>query len=223
MRFLTAKNIVTFVLLAISVFALLIFFGNYSEIYQALLMIRVDVIALILVLTLMNYFLRYLKWNYFLRTLDIHIPFSSSMLIFLSGLSMAITPGKVGEVMKSYLLKQMYRIKIRRSLMVVVSERLTDVFGLAALCLIGLGTFWSQSYFLIVIFALIFASIFVFTDRTIFFKLCDLSKHIPLVRKHTATLKEMYGPSRKLFSFKSVLIGTGVSMISWFFVCIALC
>ncbi len=58
----------------------------------------------ILGLTLGNYLLRFLKWHYYLRVLGVRdLPWSTSLLVFLSGLAMVVTPGKVGEWLKSYL------------------------------------------------------------------------------------------------------------------------
>jgi hypothetical protein len=52
----------------------------------------------ILALTLLNYGLRFLKWQFFLRVLDAPpLAVSRSLLIWVAGLSMVVTPGKVGE------------------------------------------------------------------------------------------------------------------------------
>ena len=93
-------------------------YADLPQMVQALVNFRWEFLPLILGLTLFNYFWRYLKWQYYLRRLDIHIHWVKSLLIFLSGLSMAITPGNIGELLKSYLLK---------------TERLTDGIALILL------------------------------------------------------------------------------------------
>src|SRR5450432_1537258 len=46
-----------------------------------------------------NYMTRFLKWEYYLARLGIKgIPKLDSLLTFLSGLVLTVTPGKVGEV-----------------------------------------------------------------------------------------------------------------------------
>src|SRR5262245_53538578 len=48
-----------------------------------------------------NYLLRFLKWEYYLAVLGIRgVPKGESLLTFLSGFVLTVTPGKVGEVFK---------------------------------------------------------------------------------------------------------------------------
>ena len=58
--------------------------------------------------------------------------------IFLSGLSMAISPGRVGELAKSYFLKDKFDVPVARSAAVVVAERITDLLSVLLLSLWGL-------------------------------------------------------------------------------------
>src|SRR5207249_4789587 len=87
-----------------------------------------------------NYLLRFLKWELYLRRLGVRIPLSDSFLIFLSGFSLTVTPGKVGEVLKSYLLREAHGVPMARTAPIVVAERLTDLVALALLAVVGVGT-----------------------------------------------------------------------------------
>ncbi|HEY0191770.1 MAG TPA: lysylphosphatidylglycerol synthase domain-containing protein, partial [Kofleriaceae bacterium] len=52
-------------------------------------------------LALANYVIRFARWQLYLRRQDVHVPRSDSALVFGAGLSLAITPGKIGELVKS--------------------------------------------------------------------------------------------------------------------------
>jgi uncharacterized membrane protein YbhN (UPF0104 family) len=58
--------------------------------------------------------------------------------VFLAGLALSITPGKVGELVKSYLLRDRAGVPVAASAPVVVMERLTDVMAVVLLGLAGL-------------------------------------------------------------------------------------
>ncbi len=88
-------------------------------------------------LALANYLLRYLRWSYYLSVLKIHAPAGLSMLVFLLGLVMSITPGKAGELVKCYLLNSRTGVPVGRSAPVVVMERLSDVISVIILGLTG--------------------------------------------------------------------------------------
>src|SRR5438128_4201664 len=97
-------------------------------------------LPIIRLFTLFNYVLRFFKWDVYLRLIGATgVAKKDSLMIFLSGMAMAMTPGKVGEVLKSYLLKQVRGTPIAASAPVVLAERLTD--GVAMLILASVGLF----------------------------------------------------------------------------------
>ncbi len=91
----------------------------------------------ILSLTLLNYGLRFLKWHLYLRWVGAALPWPTSAAVFIAGLAMVLTPGKLGETVKSLLVWRLRGIPISTTLPVVFAERLTD--GLAMVLLAGLG------------------------------------------------------------------------------------
>jgi len=90
-------------------------------------------------LALANYALRFCKWELYLRRLGIRVPLGDSLQIFLAGFSLTMTPGKVGEVLKAYLLRETHGVPMARTAPTVVAERLTDLIALLALAIGGVG------------------------------------------------------------------------------------
>ncbi|MGB0591936.1 MAG: lysylphosphatidylglycerol synthase transmembrane domain-containing protein [Myxococcota bacterium] len=93
-----------------------------------------------LCLSLVGYMLRVVKWELYLRALEIRVPLGPSVLCFFAGMVMSITPGKVGEVLKSFLLRQAFEVPVTRSAPIVVAERLTDLMALLLLTSLGVAT-----------------------------------------------------------------------------------
>ncbi len=60
-----------------------------------------------------------------------------SLSIFVAGLTMTITPAKLGEVLKCGLLRRSFAVPVRRSAPVVLAERVTDATGVVVLALLG--------------------------------------------------------------------------------------
>jgi uncharacterized membrane protein YbhN (UPF0104 family) len=87
-------------------------------------------VAPVLGLTLLNYLIRFGKWHYYLGRLGHHPRPTDSALVFLSGLSMAATPGKLGELVKAKLLASRSGVPAADTASVVIAERLTDVLAL---------------------------------------------------------------------------------------------
>jgi uncharacterized protein (TIRG00374 family) len=85
-----------------------------------------------------NYLLRWLKWEFYLARLKIRgVGRADSLLVFLSGFVLTVTPGKVGEVFKSLLLYETYGVPIAQTAPIIVAERVTDVIGVVILIAVG--------------------------------------------------------------------------------------
>ncbi|MDX2051601.1 MAG: lysylphosphatidylglycerol synthase transmembrane domain-containing protein [Polyangiaceae bacterium] len=136
------KNLVTRLLVAVLLGVLLygafVLYTGYSKIAQSLVHFHWSAFALALALATTNYLLRFLKWEYYLARLNIRgIPKIDSLLAFLSGFVLTITPGKIGEVFKSAVLSETHQVPAARTAPIVFAERLTDVIGVVLLILLG--------------------------------------------------------------------------------------
>lgn len=92
-------------------------------------------------LALTNYAIRFARWQLYLRRQGVIVPRRSSLLVFGAGLSLSITPAKMGELVKSYLLRELHDITVRRTAPVVVAERVSDLIALLLLAVVGAATY----------------------------------------------------------------------------------
>jgi uncharacterized protein (TIRG00374 family) len=177
----------------------------------------------ILGLTVLNYALRWLKWEYYLRRLALGAGVGrlDSALIFCSGLVMSVTPGKLGEVFKSYLLRRVNATAVSRSAPIVLAERLTD--GLAMLLLMALGlTLYPPARFVFVVLVLgTIAGILVLQYRKLSLALIDVVARLPLGAKIAPRLLTVYESTRQLLDWRVLLVSTLISFVSWGFECVA--
>ena len=137
-----ATRVAVGAVLAIVVASLLALFGDVREIGSALRAFPWWLLLPVLGLTVWNYALRFLKWQLYLHRLGIDgLPTSTSALVYLSGFAMSITPGKVGELIKSVWLQRFTGAPINRTSAIVAAERLTDAFAMLVLAGIGATQF----------------------------------------------------------------------------------
>ena len=125
-------------LLTAAVFGGLVAYGDFRQIGPLLVGFPPLLFVAAAGLAALNYILRYLRWSMYLRALDIQAPASVSLPVFLAGLALSITPGKVGELLKSVWLRQRADVPVAMSAPAVVMERLTDVISVALLGLTGI-------------------------------------------------------------------------------------
>lgn len=117
-----------------------------------------EYLPLIVACTAANYLFRYIKWDLYTRVLDVRPPTSKNLIIFFASFMMAVTPGKLGEVLKSYLLKEVNGTPVSRSAPIILAERLTDFLGLVLIMIAGAFVF-GYARALIAVFAVFFTGL----------------------------------------------------------------
>jgi len=168
-----------------------------------------------------NYMLRFGKWHFFLRQIGIDLPAGPSCRIFLSGLSMSVTPGKVGEVLKSFLLKRTVGVPMATSFPVVIAERLTDLLSLLVLALFGVVTSGYGADIMIAATLLCAAVVVVALWHKGGEFVIDILSRFRFVRKRRDSLLELQRSMLQLVGLKCLVVGTVISVVAWFAECLA--
>lgn len=174
-----------------------------------------------LVLTLLNYALRFWKWHYLLQRLGIRIPVRENVLIFCSGLAMAISPGKAGEILKPYLVKVRTGVPMATTIPAMVTERLTDGIALLCLAALGVGTYMAdRAIYLIVPMVLIIAGILVLSHVPLSLWVIRTMSRLPGVSKISAKLEELYVAMRTCVAPVPLALTIGASILAWWGECL---
>jgi uncharacterized protein (TIRG00374 family) len=172
-------------------------------------------------LALLNYLVRFLRWQYYLNILDIKIPWVHSLLVFLSGFSLTVTPGKLGEMVKAILLRESHGIPAARTAPIVVAERFTDLVGLLLLAGVGVFSFSVDRRFLILGTLLILVGLVVISVEPIALFFLRILGHLPILGKFSPKLRDAYHTTAFLLCPRPLLLGILLSTISWAFECAA--
>jgi uncharacterized protein (TIRG00374 family) len=202
--------------------AALVFFNDGQRVLHTLHGFNWALVPLILLLSLSNYLLRFIKWHLYLRWVGSEpIAKMTSLVIFLSGLSMAITPGKVGEFLKPYLVRRTNGTAFTVTAPIVISERITD--GAAMLVLASIGLLQVRhGWILLGVLAVGFV---VFTlllqRRTLVQWILHRLEHISLIGKRAEALETLYESTWRMFRPGRLLIAVGISTVSWAGECLA--
>jgi glycosyltransferase 2 family protein len=174
-----------------------------------------------LVLAGLNYSLRFVRWQSYLSRLQLKVPPKESLLVFLSGFALTVTPGKLGEALKSLLLKQSHGMAVARTAPIVLVERLTDLAGLLLLAAVGAFSFSVDKRFLlagaaIVLLGLLFASVEAFAIPAI-----NLVGRIRRLRRIANSLAEAHASTVVLLKPVPLVSATLLSAVAWACECLA--
>jgi uncharacterized protein (TIRG00374 family) len=193
-------------------------YADFSEVINGLGRFKWYYLPLVLALTSVNYFLRFIKWQFYLKTIDVNdFPEKDSGLVYFAGLGMVVTPGKVGEWLKCYLLREMHGTPFSRSAPIVIAERLTDSLGLVVLGAAGLIVFGSAwPAFAVVVGGGAFVFIVV-RNQALSFWLLQRLEGVPLASRFARQAEDFYGSSYALLSPWALGSMTLLSVVSWGF------
>jgi len=169
-----------------------------------------------------NYVLRYLRWQYYLRRIDVHVPHGESALVFLSGFVMSVTPGKLGEVFKSLLLYESRGVSIARTAPVVFAERLTDLIALVILTALGSLSFEQGVPIAAGGGALVAFALIATAWRPLGEWLLSVAERVPLLKKIAPRLREAYESLYRMTRPAPLALATGLATVSWGLECVAL-
>ena len=200
----------------------LMFLGDYRQVISNISSIPVATLLLVLFLTFLNYVLRAVKWHFLLSIVGVNIPFSESFKVFLAGLSMGITPAKAGEILKPYLLKEKFNVDMKKTIPVVLAERLSDVIGVGILAAIGAASFVAYHGALFFFAVLIIAGIAVLNSRRFMRFALSILGRVSFLKKYSEALEKSMESLRSLMKPKPLFLSSVLSVVSWFFECLAL-
>ncbi len=197
------------------------FYANFNSLLITFQSFNWYLIPLLLLLAFLNYFVRFLKWDYYLHLLNINLKRIDSFSIFMSNLIMSVTPGKMGELLKSYLVKEISGTPISKTFPIIFIERITDFISLVLITLVGAYLFnFGREIILGVGLFFIIISI-VLSSRKLALPVINILEKINFFRKHLQSIHNAYETSYMLLQPLPLFYMTILGIVSWSFECFA--
>lgn len=222
----STRKLILFVIFSVVVFAAVGLYGQLDEVMNALA--SIDwwiVLPTMMALSFFNYIIRYVKWQYYLNRIDVHLSHTDSFSVFLAGFTLTTTPGKIGEAIKGFFIRDIDGTPVAKTVPVVVSERVTDLLALVILAMIGFGigiNTGDQLLTVLLLGGVVLVGAIVLSQKTFYQKiLTRFTSFGPLKRFHDSvddiehTMTRTLGP-------KPLVVSTSVSIPGWFMECLEL-
>ena len=201
------------------VFSLL---GDAREISDAIRGFDWRFAPIILLLTIWNYVWRSIKFRRYLAALGVpSAGIRNDALIFLSGFALTITPGKVGELIRTVYIRRLTGAPANRTSAVIIADRITDGLAMLALALVGLFEFRYGRPFLALILVLLAGGLLLIQRPELLHRLVNRLAGIPIVGGGIVHARAFIDASHTLFRPRMLAEGFGLSIISWYGECVA--
>ena len=162
-----------------------------------------------------NYVLRFVRWQLYLRMQQVRVPVASSAVVFGAGLSLSITPAKLGELVKSYLLREMHDVPAPRTAPIVVAERVSDLIALLCLAVVGVAVYGVDPTFAIAAGALIAVGLVLLAWPRPTHAIIDLATRPARLRRLREPLHESLGHLASLCRPLPLVAATLIAIPAW--------
>lgn len=212
-------------LLAVVVYAVLLLVSDTGKLVTQVSNFQWELLPIIIGLTLFNYALRFVKWHYFLHVVGVdNLYWFDSLVIFLAGFSMTLTPGKAGEFLKAFLVRQRAGAPVAVTSPIVLSERLTDGLALLILAAAGLLIFDSLQVRLVMVIVIVGAVLLVLIvqRRELANGIFVRMERVSFLSARMHSIQAFYDSSYALLQFKTLGAGIALGIVSWAGECFAL-
>ncbi len=209
------RRLLPVVVLGVLVLAGLLGAANPRQFLVQLRRFDFALLAPILGLSLVNYALRFVRWEIYLRALGTALPRGRSLAVFLAGFLLSVTPGKAGELGKAWLVRELGGGAALRVAPAVLAERVTDLLGVALLLAVGALPFPGGAWWALAGLAAVAAGIAVFSWEPLATWLFLMLARLPRVGPRVAALEGVYHGLRALLSPGLLVMGLVVATLAW--------
>ena len=171
-------------------------------------------------LALLNYAIRMTRWSLYLARCRVTVPLGVQILTFLAGFALSITPGKLGELIKCYLLRESHGVPVVDTAPIVIAERVTDLLALLIICVAGVGLYGLASSMVVVAALVLAAGLIILAWPALAHAVIALLCRPKPLRRFADRLRSLYDGLAALLRPRPLSWATGLGVIAWLAECV---
>ncbi len=214
------KYIIPTIIFTAVFYIALSFYGSIDNLKTIFENYNWAVLPLLLAISLLNFFVRYIKWHYYLVKISSDVNPFESYLVFNSAMALSFTPGKVGDLIKSYFLKESRNLEVSRTATIVLAERITDITSLLLITILG-AYFYGYGLNVILSLTVIFIAVIILLGipkaGEYFTKLFGKIKFLENI---TGPFLTAYETSGELLKPRKLILMTLLTLVAWGIECL---
>tara|TARA_B110001454_G_scaffold141818_1_gene131712 strand:- start:1647 stop:2564 length:918 start_codon:yes stop_codon:yes gene_type:complete len=201
------NKIIIILFLILSFYIAFIAYSDFSKFSSNIEQFKFEFLPVILGLSFASYFIMGIRQKILLKKLGIEIEFKNNLLLYFSGLSMSVTPGGVGEAIKSLYLKKKYGHSVSKTFPLVLIERFHDL-GVVISVIVFTSIFLQISEVIIVEIIIIPLIIIVYVlvrTKKLFIKTIKIFKRIKKFEKVFDNISKSYDGMYEMLDPKTTI------------------
>ena len=209
------NKIIIIVIAVVGLYAIFLIASDINTIADKISGFKIEFLPIIIILVTCSWFVLFTRWHLLLMNSKIFIPKKNSFIIYLSGIALTIIPGKVGELVKSQLLKTKFGIPRSKTVPIVILEQFYTLIGLIVISFFGIWYFELGTYVIGFFTAMLVFSFILISSKRIFNKLMVILEKRKITSKFVEPLSLSYDTVRKSIRGPIVFYAIALTSIFW--------
>ena len=212
------NRLILILVAVVGIYAIFLFVSDYNIISEKISNFKINYLPLILLLVSSSWIPLFIKWHFLLKNCEIDIPLKKSIAVFFSGVAFEITPGQIGALIKSQILKTSYNIPRTKTVPIVIVEKVYDLIGAILASVIGIIILGMEIYLIAIaisVLAFIFFFMYYKPASELFFNRITKLKFFS---KHIENISGFYEIVQKSTNVRAATICILLALAYWFMV-----
>jgi len=183
-----------FIFLILIFYIIIIAYSDFNKFSENIFQFHFEFLPLILGIFFTGMLVKGIRQKSLLKKIGIDLSSKNSIILYLAGMSMIITPGGSGELIKSYYLKKKNGYSQSKTFPLVFVERFYDLLAIVSIIFFTLLFFQILEVFIVATFALGLLAVIYFSMRSkqFFSFLSRFIIKIPKISKFVKNIEESY-------------------------------
>ena len=215
------NRIIWVVIASVGLYGVFLFFSDFNIISKQISNFKYEFLPLILLLVSISWTPLLVRWQILLKKNNINIPIKKSFLLFLGGMSMSITPGHVGELIKSQLIKTIYNIPRTKTAPIIFVEKFYDLTGAIIASIIGIIILGMDISIILISVSILIVIIFLVYYRPLFEFILKRVTKTKFFSKYSENISDSYEIVRNSTTPQISSISFGLSVLYWIIISVA--
>jgi len=215
---LTSKIVNKFLIgliISIGFYAIFLLVSDFNTIYYKLTTFDLRYVPIILGVVSTSWMALFLRWSILLKKHNVLIPLKANFLVYISSFSLSATPGQLGELIKSQLLKNKFDVPITKTAPLVIIERLYDLTGAIIVSILGFWLLNINTYVPIIASVTLASILFLLKSKKIFNKILFMFRKMKFTSKLVEPISESFDTIQLSLNKRTFVACTSLSVCYW--------
>jgi len=209
------NKIILILIFIVGIYAVIILLSDAEILYHKFVSANYQLLLVAMGFFSLGYFFRAFRWVVMLRFMGMRISLSKNLVIYFTGYAFTMTPGKLGEAVRSKYLEDEFNFSPSKTIPTIFAERYYDVIGVLAVAFLSVGAIKTENPLVFLSVVLLVAFYFGVKKRFAKKILSPLSK-IKRLDKLNVKLMEYLETVEMLMKPRIFIASSSITILSWF-------